>query len=227
MATYVLVHGAWGSGWNYRLTVRDLRAAGHDVYGVALTGLGERRHLASPAIDLSTHVKDVMGVLEVYDLQDVILVGHSYGGMVITAVSAAAAERIRSLVYIDAFVPGDGQCLWDLADAATRTHFISAQRGHPGLVDPFPQPPGAPPRPLSPHPFASLVEPVRLSGTEQRISRRTYVYADGGEPTIFDQFRDMLRDDPAWKYVSLKGGHILMIDNPDGIRTVLLEEAER
>ena len=227
MATYVLVHGAWGCAWNYRLTARDLRAAGHDVYMVALTGLGDRKHLASPAIDLSLHIKDVMGVLEVYDLRDIILVGHSYGGMVITGVSAIAAERIHSLVYIDAFVPKGGQSLWDLADETTRAHFVNAQRDHPGLVDPFPQPPGAPTRPLSPLPFASLVEPVRLTGAEQRITRRTYVYADGGAPTIFDQFRDTVKDDPAWRYVSLKGGHILMIDNADGIRTVLLEETGR
>ena len=227
MATYVLVHGAWGCAWNYRLTAKDLRAAGQDVHVVALTGLGDRKHLASPAIDLSLHIKDVMGVLELYDLQEIILVGHSYGGMVVTGVSAIAAERIRSLVYIDAFVPKDGQSLWDLADEAARTHFISAQREHPGLVDPLPQPPGAPPRPLSPQPFATLLEPVRLTGAEQRISRRTYIYADGGTPTIFDQFRDSLRDDPAWKFLSLKGGHILMIDNRDGVLSALLEEAER
>ena len=225
MATYVLVHGAWGSGWGYRETARALRSAGHDVHVVTLTGLGARRHLLSPAIDLSLHVRDVLGVLETERLEDVILVGHSYGGMVITGVSAMAAERIRSLVYVDAFVPRDGQCLWDLADDATRAHFIASQRAHPGLVEPLPLPPGTPPRPRSPHPFASLVEPVTLTGAEQAIRRRTYVYADSGAPTAFDRFRDALKDDPAWTLVSLKSGHMVMTDNPDGLHKVLVDEA--
>jgi pimeloyl-ACP methyl ester carboxylesterase len=225
MATYVLVHGAWGSGRGYRRTAARLRADGHHVHVVTLTGLGERQHLASPAIDLSLHIRDVMGVIETEALTDIILVGHSYGGMVITGVTALAAERIRSLVYVDAFLPKAGQSLWDLVDETTRRHFIETQRDHPGFVAPLPDPPGAPPRPRSPHPFASLVEPVRLTGREASIERRTYVYADGGLPTAFDRFRDALAGDPDWRLVSLPSGHMVMIDNPDGLHAVLAAEA--
>lgn len=226
MATYVLVHGAWGGGWGYKGIARALRGQGHEVYVVTLTGLGERRHLASPAIDLSLHIEDVLAVLELERLDEVILVGHSYGGMVITGVSARAAEKIKALVYVDAFVPGDGECLWDLVDEASRRHFIESQRAHPGMVDPFPQPPGAPPRPLTTHPFACLVEPVRLTGAEQSIGHRTYVYADSGVPTAFDRFRDALRDDPAWTVISLKSGHVVMADDPQGLLTVLTAQAQ-
>lgn len=225
MATYVLVHGAWGSGRSYRRTAAALRAEGHFVHIVTLTGLGERRHLASPAIDLSLHVRDVMEVMETEGLDDIILVGHSYGGMVITGVSALAGERIRALVYVDAFLPKDGQSLWDLVDDGARRHFIETQRAHPGFVAPLPDPPGAPPRPRSPHPFASLVEPVTLTGREAAIRRRVYVYADGGSPTAFDRFRDALTGDPDWALVTLPSGHLVMVDNPAGLHAVLTAEA--
>jgi len=101
MATYILVHGAWGGGWSYQTIARGLRAAGHDVYVPTLTGLGEREHLASPAIDLTTHVRDIVNLIEYEDLSDVILCGHSYGGMVITGV----ADRFAALGYA-AIVPG-------------------------------------------------------------------------------------------------------------------------
>lgn len=226
MATYVLVHGAWGGGWGYKGIARALRGQGHEVYTVTLTGLGERRHLASPAIDLSLHIEDVLAVLDLERLEDVILVGHSYGGMVITGVSARAARKIKALVYVDAFVPEDGQSLWDLVDEPSRQHFIESQRGHPGMVDPFPQPPGAPPRPLTPHPFASLIEPVHLTGAEQSIRHRTYIYADSGVATVFDKFRDALSDDPAWTVIGLKSGHVVMADEPEGLLTVLAEQAQ-
>jgi pimeloyl-ACP methyl ester carboxylesterase len=108
MATFVLVHGAWHGGWCYARVARLLRAAGHDVYTPTLTGVGERAHLAALSMTLTTHVRDIVNVLEYENLSDVILCGHSYGGMVITGVAAAAGERIRTLFYLDAFLPEDG-----------------------------------------------------------------------------------------------------------------------
>src|SRR5579871_2677956 len=109
MATFVLVHGGWDGGWAWRAIANDLRAAGHEVFTPTMTGSGERVHLASPAIDLSTHVTDIANVLRYEDLYDVILVGSSYGGIVITGVAEVVPERLRQLVYLDAFVPQDGQ----------------------------------------------------------------------------------------------------------------------
>lgn len=114
MATYVLVHGAWHGGWCWKKVTPLLRAAGHDVFTPTLTGLGERVHLLTPAVGLETHIQDVLGVVHYEDLRQVILVGHSYGGMVITGVAHQATDRLAHLVYLDAFVPHDGQCLLDL-----------------------------------------------------------------------------------------------------------------
>jgi pimeloyl-ACP methyl ester carboxylesterase len=115
MATYVLVHGGGHGGWCYQPVARLLQAQGHTVYAPSLTGLGEREHLLSPAVDLDLHVRDVVALLEVEDLRDVILVGHSYGGMVITGIADRAADRVGKLVYLDAANPVNGQSLVDVA----------------------------------------------------------------------------------------------------------------
>jgi len=115
MATYVLVHGGGHGGWCYQRVARVLRTAGHDVYTPTMTGLGERSHLLSPKIDLDLHIRDIVAVLHYEDLRDVILVGHSYGGMVITGVADRAADRIGRLVYLDAANPENGQSLVDVA----------------------------------------------------------------------------------------------------------------
>src|SRR5262245_2522581 len=122
MATIVVCHGAWSAGWAWKKMRPLLRAAGHDVYTPTYTGLGERAHQVSRAINLDTHIADVLGVLDCEDLSNVALLGHSYGGMVATGVADRATERIAKLVYLDAFVPKSGQCLLDLlpAQAAQR-----------------------------------------------------------------------------------------------------------
>lgn len=115
MATFVLVHGGGHGGWCYRKVAGLLRAAGHAVFTPTLTGLAERSHLVSPAVDLDTHITDVVNLLAWEDLQDIILVGHSYGGMVITGVADRAADRIAELVYLDAAHPLDGESLATVA----------------------------------------------------------------------------------------------------------------
>jgi pimeloyl-ACP methyl ester carboxylesterase len=115
MATYVLVHGGGHGGWCYQPVARILRAAGHEVHAPTLSGLAERSHLLSPAIDLDAHITDVVGTLFYEDLHDVVLVGHSYGGMVITGVADRAADRVGRIVYLDAANPVDGQSLVDVA----------------------------------------------------------------------------------------------------------------
>ena len=114
MANFVLVHGAWHGGWCFKRVAGLLRRAGHEVYTPTLTGLGERAHLIRPTVSLETHVDDVVGVLRCEELSDVVLCGHSYGGMVISGVAEQAADRLRALVYLDAFVPENGQSLFDL-----------------------------------------------------------------------------------------------------------------
>jgi pimeloyl-ACP methyl ester carboxylesterase len=115
MATYVLVPGGAHGGWCYQRVARLLRSAGHDVYSLTLTGVGERSHLVGPNVDLDLHIRDVTAVLQYEDLREVILVGHSYGGMVITGVADRATDRIGRLVYLDAATPTNGQSLVDVA----------------------------------------------------------------------------------------------------------------
>ncbi len=227
MAVFVLVHGAWGGSWGYASLARRLRAAGHEVHVPSLTGLGERAHLAHGGITLSDHIADVIGLIDCESLNDFILVGHSYGGMVITGVSALRGSRIRSLVYLDAFLPEDGQALWDVADEVTRQSYIENQKNSPGLVQPiFPMPEGRTAR-VSGHPLLTLLEPVRLGGEEGQIRQRTYVYANRSPLTIFTQFRDRCAENPDWRVEEIGTGHMLWDDDLQGTLRILLDEAAR
>mgnify|MGYP001025101617 CR=1 FL=1 len=225
MATYVLVHGAWGGSWGYASLARELRAAGHEVHIPSLTGLGERAHLAHGGITLSDHIADVVGLIDCEGLSNIILVGHSYGGMVVTGVSALRGHLIRSLVYLDAFLPQDGEMLWDIVDDATRAMYIQNQKGTPGLVQPiFPIPPGRAGR-VSGHPLLTLLEPVKLGGEESAIHRRVYVYASASPVGSFRQFRDRCVTDPAWQVHDLPTGHMVWDDDLAGVTKILLAEA--
>ncbi|MGW6333019.1 alpha/beta fold hydrolase [Nocardia rhamnosiphila] len=130
MATYVLVHGGGHGGWCYREVARLLRAAGHDVYAPTLSGLGERSHLASAGIGLETHIRDIAALLHYEDLREAILVGHSYGGMVVTGAADRAIDRVGRLVYLDAANPANGQSLVDVAGP-----IIEATRPFGEMVD--------------------------------------------------------------------------------------------
>src|SRR6476660_9866438 len=114
MATFVLVHGAWAGGVVWRQLAPRLRKAGHEVYAPTLTGIGERKHLLSREIDLDTHIQDVIGVIEDEDLYDIVLVGHSYGGVMISDVADRVSEEVASLVCLDAFLPENGQSLFSV-----------------------------------------------------------------------------------------------------------------
>ena len=147
MATFLVAHGAWSAGWAWKKMRPLMRARGHEFFTPTYTGMGERAHLAHPEIDLETHIADVLGVLTFEDLRDVILVGHSYGGMVATGVADRAATASSRLVYLDAFVPRDGQSLLELrpggaparADATSRTATAGASRPIPRRRTPAPR----------------------------------------------------------------------------------------
>jgi pimeloyl-ACP methyl ester carboxylesterase len=222
MATFVLVHGAWGGSYMYTPLAERLRAAGHLVHVPSLTGLGERAHLAHGGITLTDHINDVVGLIDCEELQDFILVGHSYGGMVITGVSARRGSRIRKLVYIDAFLPQNGQALWDIASDFERSAYIDGQRNSPGLCQPF-FPVGE--RHVTGHPLLTLVEPVKLGGEEKQIGQRTYLYATNNAPTTFTKFRERIANEPGWTLHELATGHFMWDDDLDGVTRLLLDEA--
>ena len=142
MSTFVVCHGAWSAAWAWKKVRPLLRAAGHEIFTPTYTGLGERAHQVARSINLETHIGDVLAVLDCEDLRDVVLVGHSYGGMVATGVADRAAERIAKLVYLDAFVPENGQSVFDMLPAQERTRRQEAARaeGDGWLLPPNPPP---------------------------------------------------------------------------------------
>jgi pimeloyl-ACP methyl ester carboxylesterase len=141
MAVIVIAHGAWSAAWAWKKTRPLMAAAGHTFFAPSYTGLGERAHLARPDNDLQTHIADVAGVLECEDLRNVVLLGHSYGGMVATGVADRAPERVACIIYLDAFVPEDGQALIDFLGAPERQRLLdSVKAGDGWRVTPNPIP---------------------------------------------------------------------------------------
>jgi pimeloyl-ACP methyl ester carboxylesterase len=137
-ATFVVSHGAWSSGWAWKKMHPLMTARGHRLLTPSYTGLGERAHLAHPDINLDTHITDVVNVLVYEDLRDVVLIGHSYGGMVATGVADRARDRIRRLIYLDAFVPDDGQSLFDLTGQVADTVRAASEDGWKVAANPMP-----------------------------------------------------------------------------------------
>ncbi|MCX5840433.1 MAG: alpha/beta fold hydrolase, partial [Deltaproteobacteria bacterium] len=164
MAIYVLVHGATAGGWIWQSIPARLRAAGHDAFTLTLTGLGERRHLFSPDITMETHILDVLNVLFFEDLHQVILVGHSYGGAVITGVAEKAAERLSHLVYLDAFVPQDGEAVRDLYDPPV-VHTLTEHYLNGGKSLPVNGAEASDPR-FTEHPLKTFFQPFHLKNEE-------------------------------------------------------------
>ena len=139
--TFLLCHGAWGGGWSWKKMHPLMQAAGHRLLTPTYTGLGERAHLANPDVDLETHIQDILNVIKYEDLRDFVLLGHSYGGMVATGVADRARESINQVIYLDAFVPRDGQSLFDLNEPGRQPMRNAAKAGDGWRIPPNPSPP--------------------------------------------------------------------------------------
>jgi pimeloyl-ACP methyl ester carboxylesterase len=232
MATFVLVHGAWHGGWCYARVAKKLRAAGHEVYTPTLTGVGERSHLAGMHITLATHVKDIVNVFEYENLNDAILCGHSYGGMVISGVASAIGERIRSLFFLDAFLPKDGESLFDLVGAETAAQFMQLAKQFDGRLPPIPaaafnvnaKDAAWVDKTCVPQSLLTFTDGVKLTEKYAAVKKRTYLFATGYDMHVFDQFHERVKNDPAWKARTVKCGHDVMLDDPDTLTKLLLEE---
>ncbi len=225
MAIYMLVHGATAGGWIWQSVPRRLRAAGHDVYTPTLTGLGERRHLFNPEITLDTHVLDVINVIIFEDLHHVILVGHSYGGSVITGVAEQAADRLSHLVFLDALVPEDGKAIKDLYDPSVGQTLVEHYRN--GAVSlPVNGAEGSDPR-FTGHPLQTFLQPFRLRNEAAASLPRTYIFCtEKSEMGIRGQgiIRSAGRAKSAgWPYHELPTGHHPMWTMPDELTALLLQ----
>jgi len=232
-ATFVLVHGAWHGGWCWRRVEDLLRARGHRVYAPTLTGLADRSHMAGPGVDLMTHVEDVVSLIRWEGLSDVVLCGHSYGGMVVTGVAEAApAGAIGSIVFLDAFLPAEGRSLLDYTtgDAGVGDPMV-VEGESTGLVSPIPAAvfgvnaaDAAMVDDLcTRQPYRTLNQGLRLTGARERIARKAYVLAKGWEHSPFPTFAAMVKDDPDWRYYEVDCGHDVMLDAPERLADILEE----
>ena len=231
MATFVLVHGGWSGAHGFRHVRRGMAAAGHEVFTPSLTGIGERAHLASPSVNLSTHARDVVNQVLYEDLTDIVLLGFSYGGFVVTAALRHIAERIGHLVYLDAFVPADGE--------TALGHTMGIEAGLATVNEDWLVPP--PDRTYddpgesewmtarrNPHPIGCFTEPVRLERSLEAFDfERTYIQATLDPPTDIGadalvRAADRAKASPEWHYHELATTHMVPSNCPDLLTRLLV-----
>jgi len=223
MADYVLVHGAWGGHQTWGEVPARLEAAGHRALACTLPGLGTRQDELHPGITLTDHIEDVCAQVEAAGIERFILAGHSYGGMVITGVASRLGARIDAICYVDAFWPESDTSLWDITGAFEHDWYIDTQRHRPGLVRPIGSPPEFEPVPgvVGYHPLLTLLEAVPLSGAEQAIPRKSYIFATGYQPSAFPRFAEKARASGC-DYREVDCDHFVMQNKPDETVEVLL-----
>lgn len=226
MATFLFVHGAWHGGWCWKAVEARLRAAGHETHAPTLTGVGERAHLARPDIDADTHVEDILNVIKWRELKDVILVGHSYGGLIITGVAGRVPEKIRALVYLDAFAPEEsGLSLFATANPERLAGFEAqlADGGFmisPDLFDAWTDDPAIKAwlkTMCTPQPVECFRKGVTLTGREAEVAHRHYIIAARNRPSAFWGEYERVRARPDWTVDEIAAKHDAMVEDPDGL----------
>jgi pimeloyl-ACP methyl ester carboxylesterase len=231
--TFVLVHGAWHGGWCWRRVADRLERRGHKVYAPSLTGLGDRAHLIRTRPTVTTHIDDIANIIRFEDLERVILVGHSYGGIIISGVAEKVQPQLASLVFLDAFVPESGATIMSMSRQGLRDNVNAAiKRGDLGI------PPAAAAyfnvnekdrafvdRKCTPQPIGTYGDPLKLTGARERVGKKTYIRAKGFNSAGFDAIAARLRSDPAWNVHDMPCGHDAMIDMPDRLTELLIAAA--
>ena len=233
--TYVLVHGAWRGSWSWKRVRRQLQAAGHQVFTPTLTGLGERSHLASSDINLSTHIDDIVNLIRWEELSDVILCGHSYAGCVISGVADKVGERIKALVYLDAFLLENGESIMDLhsAELVEGARQQALATGDGWKLAPIPsavfndnlndrewidaQ--------STPQPIGTFEERIRLTGQLMSVGEIAYIAATGYSGPFALPFSYERAKAKNWRVSTIDCGHDVMLDRPDQLTQLLLEYA--
>jgi pimeloyl-ACP methyl ester carboxylesterase len=230
MATFVIAHGAWSAGWAWKKMRPLMREAGHELVTPSYTGIGERAHLAHPGINLDTHITDVLNLLHYEDLHDVVLLGHSYGGMVATGVADRAAERIAQVVYLDAFVPRHGQSILSLFPEALRARTLEAVHTQgdgwkvpanplPGDTDVADLDWATPKRVMQP--VKTFEQAIVLTGAADHLPK-TYIYCTRPGPgDVFRQFAERARAESGWRYFEMDASHNPHITVPQELMPIL------
>lgn len=229
---FVLIHGAWCGGWCYHKVAAKLRALGYPVFTPTLTGQGERSHLLPGNVNLSLHIQDVLNVFRYENLSNAVLAGHSYGGMVITGVADRIPECLKALVYLDAFLPEDGQSLFDINIPANTQRFIGNAGGIGGLAVPAPPAAffnvnvadaGRVDALAMPFPLGAFTEKIKLTGAHKTIAKRIYVHGTVlARESPFKPFYERTKADPNWQVHALACGHHVMLDEPERTTEILL-----
>uniref|UniRef100_UPI003100EA92 alpha/beta fold hydrolase n=1 Tax=Neorhizobium sp. EC2-8 TaxID=3129230 RepID=UPI003100EA92 len=228
MAVFVLVHGSWAGGWQWEPIRRLLEAKGHRVLAPSLTGLADRFHLATEETGLSTHIDDVARLIEWERIEDVVLVGHSYGGMVITGVASRVAARLRRLVYVDAFLAEAGECAWDLLPWQRDAFRTLCLEDRPWLVRPvetkafFPELDDVDDSRLTPMPIKTHEEPLPQGGPGGVAG--TFIHCTA-RPSYFDDVAKRA-DEAGMTVKTLDAGHMVILTHPQEVADILLAAAE-
>jgi pimeloyl-ACP methyl ester carboxylesterase len=226
MTTFVLVHGAWHGSWCWKRVRSLLQRQGHEVFTPTLTGVGERAHLLAPSVDLRTHTLDVLNLIDWEELDDIVLCGHSYGGMVVTGVADKIPRRIRTLVYLDAFVPENGDSLVQFAPIMD-AQLVEGWKCIPISAETF----GVNPadrawvdRQCTLQSAACFRQPAELTGGLSQLKRIGYIYASGwaGFQSPFHPFYEKAKS-RGWFTHEVECGHDVMLDRPDALAALLAD----
>src|SRR5580692_3677230 len=231
--TFVLVHGTWHGGWCWRRVADALEKKGHKVYAQSLTGVADRSHLLTRDVNLTTHGNDIVNIVKWEGLKDIVLVGHSSAGFVITQAAEQIGPSVASIVYLDAFVPQPGDSLIALANPAPRKAMEDAVARGDLVAKPVPaaafkvneKDRAWVDAQCTPHPLAAVAQKIEATGAREKIARKTYIRATGWDSPVFDQTLARMKTAPGWKTYEVMSGHDVMLDQPDRLVEILLEVA--
>lgn len=220
MATYVLIPGGWRGGWYFQSFAKALENRGHEAYPITLTGLGDRRHLLNASVNLDTHIQDVVELLEMEDLTEAILLGHSYGGMVVSGVLDRCPKRVSAALYCDAYVPENGESCFSLTSDSFRKLFLeNATRDGFSVL-----PPHSVDSRLTAHPLATFLQTIYLQNKPKQI-KRGFVYLSGWSDTPFKATYERLSGLPEWQTFDLPVGHSVTAEAFDELLDIALQFA--
>jgi pimeloyl-ACP methyl ester carboxylesterase len=231
MSAFVLIHGGWHGGWCWRRVATLLRHCGHEVFAPTLTGMGERQHLWTPDVGLATHTQDVLNLIQFEQLSQIILVGHSYGGTVMTLVADQSAAQIDALVYVDAIIPENGLPDWDGFTEQRKADMLAGARTLGGHRVPPPDPSvwGVTAAEdlawlracCSPHPLKTMHDAPELGQAWKSVPSKHYILAGGQPNPRFLAHYHAAESQSDWTTEVIDGGHDLMVTHPNELSTAL------